>query len=64
MAGPEKSTLTDMDISFHESEYQRLRGELQSGHDASQLSELPSEETRTALSDLLLLIRVRLSSLA
>jgi len=33
----------------HESEYQRLRGELQAAHDASRLPELPSEETRAAL---------------
>src|SRR5437870_3034793 len=61
LAGPEKSKLTDSDISFHESEYERLRGELQSAHDASQLPELPSEQTRAALNDLL--IRVRLDSL-
>src|SRR6266581_7488365 len=62
LAGPEKSKLEDADIAFHESEYQRLRGELQSAHDASQLPELPSEETRTALNDLL--VRVRLNNLA
>ena len=61
LAGPEKSKLEDADIGFHESEYQRLRGELQLAHDASQLPELPSDETRAALNDLL--IRVRLDSL-
>ena len=61
LAGPEKSKLEDADIAFHESEYQRLRGELQLAHDASQLPELPSDETRAALNDLL--IRVRLDSL-
>jgi uncharacterized protein len=60
LAGPEKSTLDDADIAFHESEYQRLRGELQAAHDASRLPELPSEETRAALNDLL--IRIRLVS--
>jgi uncharacterized protein len=60
LAGPEKSTLDDADIDFHESEYQRLRGELQAAHDASRLPELPSEETRAALNDLL--IRIRLVS--
>lgn len=59
-AGPEKSTLDDADIAFHESEYQRLRGELQAAHDASRLPELPSEETRVALNDLL--VRIRLVS--
>ena len=59
LAGPEKSKLEDADIAFHELEYQRLRGELQSAHDASPLPEVPSEETRTALNDLL--VRVRLN---
>lgn len=59
LAGPEKSKLEDADIAFHEAEYQRLRGELQAAHDNSQLPELPSEETRAALNDLL--VRVRLS---
>ena len=59
LAGPEKSTLNDADVAFHESEYQRLRGELQAAHDASQLPELPSEEARVALNDLL--VRVRLA---
>src|SRR5438874_3113552 len=58
LAGPEKSKLEDTDIAFHESEYQRLRGELQTAHDASQLPELPSEETRAALNSLLLRIRL------
>src|SRR5437879_5239916 len=60
LAGPEKSKLEDTNIAFHEAEYQRLRGELQTAHDASQLPELPSDETRAALNDLL--IRVRLDS--
>ena len=49
-----------MTIAFHESEYERLRGVLQSAHEASQLPELPSDETRAALNDLLL--RIRLTS--
>ena len=56
---PEKSTLDDADMAFHEKEYQRLRSELQAAHDASQLADLPSEETRAELNDLL--IRVRLA---
>jgi hypothetical protein len=59
LAGPEKSTLEDADIAFHESEYQRLRGELQVAHDSSQLPELPSDKTRNALNDLLVGIRLR-----
>lgn len=48
LAGPEKSKLEDADIAFHESEYQRLRGELQAAHDGSPLPDAPSEETRGA----------------
>src|SRR5438552_14706975 len=58
LAGPEKSQLADADIAFHESEYQRLRAELQAAHEASKLPELPSEETRAALNDLLVRIRM------
>jgi len=59
LAGPEKSNLQDADIAFHESEYQRLRGELQAAHESSQLPELPDEGTRAALNDLLIRIRTR-----
>jgi predicted nucleotidyltransferase len=58
LSGPEKSKLEDADIAFHESEYQRLRAKLQTAHDASRLPELPSEETRAALNDLLIRIRL------
>src|SRR6184192_1146818 len=44
LAGPEKSKLEDADISFHESEYKRLRGELQAAHDMSHLQEAPNED--------------------
>jgi hypothetical protein len=60
LAGPEKSKLEDTNIAFYESEYQRLRGELQAAHDASHLPELPDDQTRAALNDLL--VRVRLNS--
>jgi len=46
-------------VAFHESEYQRLRAELQAAQEASQLPELPSEETRAALNDLRLRVRLR-----
>jgi hypothetical protein len=59
LAGPEQSVLNEADMAFHESEYQRLRGELQSAHDASRLPELPSEETRSKLNELLVRIRLR-----
>lgn len=58
LAGPEKSKLEDADIAFHESEYQRLRGELQAAHEASQLPESPSDETRAEVNDLLVRIRL------
>ena len=60
LASPEKSKLEDADIPFHESEYERLRAELQSAHDSSPLPELPSDKTRATLNDLL--VRVRLKS--
>jgi uncharacterized protein len=59
LAGPEKSALEEADLAFHEAEYQRLRFVLQAAHEASQLPELPSEETRAALNDLLIHIRLR-----
>jgi predicted nucleotidyltransferase len=65
LAGPENQAvgqLLDSEIAFHEAEYQRLRGVLQSAHEASALPELPSEETRRALNDLL--VRIRLKSLS
>ena len=62
LAGPEKSRLEDADVTFHESEYQRLRDSLQAAHEASRLPELPSDETRAALNKLL--VRVRMATAA
>jgi len=62
LAGPEKSTLDNADMAFHEAEYQHLRGELQAAHDQSQLPESPSNDTRLALDDLL--VRIRLVNLS
>lgn len=59
LAGPEKSKLEDADIAFHESEYQRLRAELQAAHEASQLPEVPSKEIRAALNDLQIRVRLK-----
>jgi uncharacterized protein len=59
LSGPEKSILPDADIVFHESEYQRLRSELQSAHDTSALLETPSDQTKRALSDLLMRVRIK-----
>ncbi|HXI71432.1 MAG TPA: nucleotidyltransferase domain-containing protein [Verrucomicrobiae bacterium] len=64
LSGPEDlavGQLLDSEIAFHESEYQRLRMELQAAHDASTLPELPSDGTRAALNDLLVRVRLRSS---
>ncbi len=63
LGGPEQSTLDDADLAFHESEYQRLRVELQTAHDASTLIEAPAEATRARLYDLLIRLRMTGSSL-
>lgn len=54
----ENTTLSDADLTFHELEYDRLRGELQSAYEASQLPERPGDATRAALNDLLIRIRL------
>ncbi len=62
LSGPENlevGQLLESEIAFHEAEYQRLRGELQAAHDASTLPELPSDETRVALNDLLVRVRLK-----
>jgi len=38
LAGPEKSSLADADIAFDESEYQRLRADLQAAHEDLQIA--------------------------
>lgn len=59
LAGPEKATLDDADLPFHESQYQKLRAQLQNGFESSSLPELPSDETRGALNDLLIRVRLK-----
>lgn len=59
LAGPEQSKLEDSDVTFHEKEYERLRGELQRAHEVSQLPEIPDERTRAALNDLLVRVRTK-----
>jgi predicted nucleotidyltransferase len=56
----ENTALNETDMAFHESEYQRLRGVLQTAHDTSSLPELPDDKARAALDDLLIRIRLRL----
>ena len=55
LEGPEKSKLPDADIAFHRSEYDHLRGELQTAHETSTLPEAAS--SKPALHDLLLRLR-------
>ncbi len=59
LSGPEKSTLQDADIEFHQREYLRLKNELEQAHQASQLPEGPVG--KAALNDLL--IRLRMASI-
>ena len=55
LAGPEQGTLPPGDFSFHESEYTRLRGELEAAMNVSRLPE--SNDAKPALHDLLLRLR-------
>ena len=55
LGGPEQSTLDDADVSFHEHEYQRLRGLLQDAFDRSTLPDLPTAKPQ--LQSLLLRLR-------
>ena len=59
--GPEQSTLNDADLAFHKSEYLRLRAELEAAHTSSTLTESPSTETRAALNELLVRVRLKCS---
>ncbi|MCA8988540.1 MAG: nucleotidyltransferase domain-containing protein [Planctomycetaceae bacterium] len=56
--GAEKGTLDQADLLFHEREYERLRTELETAHEQSQLPELPGGAEE--LNDLL--VRIRLQS--
>ncbi|MBM4004365.1 MAG: nucleotidyltransferase domain-containing protein [Planctomycetes bacterium] len=56
--GPEKGRLDQVDLAFHQQEYERLRGMLQSAFESSQLPESPT--AAAALNDLL--VRVRLDA--
>lgn len=55
----ENTTLTDADLTFHEKEYERLRAELQTAFETSELPEIPEDKTRAALNDLLIKIRLK-----
>lgn len=55
----ENSTLPDADVDSHRKECERLKAELQSAHDKSHLPELPSEQAKAALNELLVRLRTR-----
>jgi predicted nucleotidyltransferase len=57
LAGPEQSTLADADLSFHEREFQRLLGELESAFANTKLREATAGFA--ALDDLLIRLRLR-----
>jgi len=59
LAGAEQSVLDDADITFHESQYQSLRADLERAFQGSSLPELPNEQTRRALNDLLTRVRLK-----
>ena len=53
----EKSTLTEADLAFHQSEYERLRQELQTAFEKSSLPE--SSSAKPQLNDLLIRLRLK-----
>lgn len=55
----EQTTIDSGDLEFYHQEYQRLRAELRAAYEASKLPELPSEQTRKALNNLLIRVRCR-----
>ncbi len=56
-SGAEKERLSDVDFTFHQGEYERLRAELAAAHEVSHLPESPS--AGAALNDLLIRLRLR-----
>ena len=56
LSGPEKGTLPAADLSFYESEFNRLIAQLESERDGSALPE--TTNAKAALNDLLVRIRV------
>ncbi len=59
LEGPEKSTIQDADVTFHEAEYHRLRNVLQEAHNNSPLPDLVPEHHRSALNDFLVRVRLK-----
>ncbi|MGH9943272.1 MAG: nucleotidyltransferase domain-containing protein [Pyrinomonadaceae bacterium] len=56
LKGPEASVLEDADVTFHRTEYERLRAELEAASQASALPEGPT--CRAALNELLVRLRL------
>lgn len=57
LAGPERSTLPEAEMQYHEAEYNRLRAELEEAGSASNLPEAAT--AKPALNDLLVRVRLR-----
>lgn len=57
LAGPEKSALDDVDVTFHEREVARWRDELERAYQASALPEAPAG--KAALNELLIRLRIK-----
>jgi uncharacterized protein len=60
LAGAEKSLLTDVDVAFHQGEYNRLQTQLEEAYQASNLPEAPS--AKEALNDLLVRLRLNFAT--
>src|SRR5579872_4483159 len=56
LEGVEKERLSDLDVSFHKNEYNRLREKLQQAYEASELPEMPRGSA--TLHDLLVRLRL------
>ncbi len=57
LAGTEKSVLSNINVDFHQREYERLRNKLQEAYQSSLLPESPS--ANAALDNLLIHLRTR-----
>ncbi|MGF1656859.1 MAG: DNA polymerase beta superfamily protein [Verrucomicrobiales bacterium] len=57
LTGSEKVAFKDNDFAFHETEYMRLRGELETAHQTSALPEVSDAKTRDGLNSLLIRLR-------
>ncbi len=57
LAGTEKSVLSDINVAFHQIEYERLRNKLQEVYECSPLPEVPS--ANAALHNFLVRLRMR-----